>query len=126
MENFIIDYSIVNSEEKKEVKNIIALKKNNYLLFEYENDKYKLKISENYIILEKENDSSLIKFHFKKNSITDVYYLIKDMSYEVPAKIETLNLLNIDKNILIEYKLFIADEEIDKFKYKLKIREVNQ
>ena len=62
-------------------------------------------------------------FEFKDNAITNGTYFIKEMNFYMDAKIKTTKCIVNEENINIEYTLWLHDEEIGNFEFKLEVKE---
>lgn len=120
IKNIKLDIYIKNNEEEYNFKDITSKYKDNKYIFEIDKDKYEITIKDD-IVFHKENDESIIDFNFKDNIVTTGTYYIKDLNFYMDAKVKTIKLdLN---NILVEYKLWLQDEEIGNFIFKIKVKE---
>ena len=120
IKNIKLDIHIKNNDEEYNYKDINAKYKDNKYIFDIDNDKYEILINDD-IVFHKENDESIIDFIFKDNTITTGTYYIKDLKFYMDAKVKTTK-LDFNK-ILVEYKLWLQDEEIGNFIFKIKVKE---
>ena len=120
IKNYKLDIYIKNNEEEYNFKNINSKYKDDKYIFDIDNDKYEITIKDD-IIFHKENDESVLDFNFKDNVITTGTYYIKELNFYMDAKVKTTK-LDLDK-ILVEYKLWLQDEEIGNFIFKMKVKE---
>ena len=121
IKHILIDLYIKNNDEKLNYTNIPCKYKENKYIFSIDNGKYEITKKDS-IVFHKENNESIIDFEFKNNTITKGTYFIKDLNFYMDAKIKTTKYV-VDKNIDIEYKLWLQDEEIGEFIFKLKVKE---
>lgn len=120
----LIDYKIINNEEKIIKKDIKAIINNDRLSYTDDNELYKIIINKDNIIMNKDNLDSKLTFIFIKNKQTDLEYFIKLLNSYLDGKVKT-NELIIKKNYInIEYELYIQDEYMGKFKYEINIKEM--
>jgi len=117
-----IDIYIKNNNEEFSYNNITSIYKENKYIFSVEKDNYEI-TKNNDIIFHKENDESVIDFIFKDNVITKGTYFIKELSFYMDANVKTTKYVVNDKIIDIEYKLWLQEEEIGNFIFKIKVKE---
>lgn len=122
IKNIKLDIYIKNNEEEYDYKNITSKYKDNKYFFDIDNNKYEIKIDKD-IVFHKENDDSVLDFIFKNNTITTGTYFIKELNFYMDAKVKTIKYVEEDNNIDIKYKLWLQDEEIGEFIFKLKVKE---
>ena len=122
IKHLLIDLYIKNNEEKYNYKDIPCKYKNNKYSFSINNDNYDITKKDD-IIFHKENKESILDFEFKNNVITKGTYFIKELNFYMDANIKTIKYEVDDKNINIKYKLWLQDEEIGEFIFKLKVKE---
>ena len=121
IKHLLLDIYIKNNDEEYRYKDIPCKYKENKYVFSIEEDKYEIIKKEN-IVFHKENNESIIEFEFKDNEITTGTYFIKELNFYMDAKIKTNKYLVDDNKIDIEYKLWLQDEEIGDFIFKIKER----
>ena len=119
-----IDYKIKNNEENIEKKDLKAIKTDNTVSYEDDNERIKLIINNKDIIMEKDNLSSTITMNFKNNEKTKGKYLIKPLNSYLDMTINTEVLEISDSKIYIEYEIWLEEEYTGKFKYEVIIKEV--
>ena len=119
----IVDFTIKNNEQEIIEKNIQAKKDNNKIIFNSNNDKFVITISDK-VIIEKENEDSLIIFDFVLNKETESKYYIKKLDFYIDTKILTNYLFIDNNNVKIEYELWLNEEYSGKFNYEFSIKEV--
>lgn len=121
----LVDYVIQNNDEVIDKKNIKAnYIENKKLSFIDNNESINITTNENNIIMQKENEDSNIIFDFTLNKKTNSKYYIKQIDSYLNMTVLTKKLI-IEKNQYeVEYELWIEEENIGKFKYKLKIKEM--
>ena len=74
-------------------------------------------------VFHKKNDESEIDFIFDIEKETKGTYYIKELEFYMDAKVKTIMLIREDNYIEVEYKLWLQDEEIGNFIFKLKVKE---
>lgn len=117
-----LDLYIKNNEDKIYFKDIDAELNNDKLLFNAGNEKYEF-IIKDYLELKKENKESIINFIFKDNKKTNSIYYIKEYNTNINISVKT-NLLYIkNNNIEINYTLWIEEELIGDFYFRINIKE---
>ena len=121
IKHLLLEIYIKNNDEEYRYKDISCKYKENKYVFSIEEDKYEIVKKEN-IVFHKENNESIIEFEFKDNEITTGTYFIKELNFYMDAKIKTNKYLVDDNKIDIEYKLWLQDEEIGDFIFKIKER----
>ncbi len=121
IKHLLLDIYIKNNDEEYIYKDIPCKYKENKYIFNIDEDKYEI-IKKDNIVFHKKNNESVIDFEFKDNVITKGTYYIKELSFYMDAKIKTNKYLVDDNNIDIEYKLWLQDEEIGDFIFKIKER----
>ena len=122
IKHLLVDLYIKNNEEEFSFNDIECKYKDNKYIFSINKDNYDITKKEN-IIFHKENNESIIDFEFKDNLITKGTYFIKDLKFYMDANIKTTKYKVEDNNIDIEYKLWLQDEEIGDFIFKLIVKE---
>lgn len=122
IKNIKLDIFIKNNNEKFIYKDISCIYKDNHYIFSIDNDEYDINIKDD-IVFHKKNIESEIDFVFKKNSITNGSYFIKDLDFYMDAKVKTIKYTKEDNKIEVDYKLWLQDEEIGKFEFKLEVKE---
>ena len=120
IKNINLDIYIKNNEEEYSYKKVPTKYKDNKYIFEINDDNYEITINNN-ILFHKENNESILDFNFKDNVITTGTYYIKDLKFYMDAKVKTTK-LDLD-GISVEYKLWLQDEEIGNFIFKIKVKE---
>lgn len=121
---YLIDYEILNPDEKIFKNNIEATYKDDEISYKDDKDSIKLIIKKDNIIMIKDNFSSETTLNFIENKKTESQYLIKSLNMFITLKVLT-NKLNIEKDkINIEYEIWFDDEYSGKFKYDLYIKEM--
>ena len=118
-----IDYNIVNDNENIIKKDIKAIYNDNKLIYSDDKEQIKLIINSDNIILTKESFDSLIEFNFIKGKKNEFKYFIKLLNSYIDAYVYTKELIIKDNEIIIEYEIFIEDENVGNFKYKINIKE---
>lgn len=116
-----LDLYIKNNDEEYNYKNIDFKTKNNKYLFSIDNDEYELDFDK--LIFHKKNNESELDFVFDIENKTTGTYLIKELEFYMDAKVETTKLNKTDKDIDIEYKLWLQDEYIGDFIFRIKVKE---
>ena len=122
IKHLLIDLYIKNNEEEYNYKDIPCKYKNNKYNFSINKDNYDITKKDD-IIFHKENNESVLDFEFKNNVITKGTYFIKELNFYMDANIKTTKYEVDDNNINIKYKLWLQDEEIGEFIFKLKVKE---
>ena len=122
--NCLIDYKIINSEEKIEKNNIKAIHNNNELSYIDELDSIRLTINKDNIVMIKENISSTTTLNFINNKKTNSEYLIKALNAKLDLKVKTNKLEISDNRVYIEYEIWFEEEYSGKFTYDLYIKEM--
>ena len=122
IKNIKLDIYIKNNEEEFNYKDIPCTYKDNHYIFSIEEDNYDIDIND-FIVFHKKNIKSEIDFVFKNNSITKGSYFIKELNFYMDANVKTKKYIVNDNNIDIEYKLWLQDEEIGNFIFKIKVKE---
>ncbi len=120
--HLIINLYIKNNDENFNYKSIPCVYKDNHYIFSIENDEYEIIIKDE-IVFHKKNSESEIDFIFKNNSITKGTYYIRELDFYMDANIKTTKYIVNDKSMDIEYKLWLQDEEIGYFIFKLEVKE---
>ena len=75
------------------------------------------------LVFHKKNNESELDFVFDIENKTTGTYLIKELEFYIDAKVETTKLNKTDKDIDIEYKLWLQDEYIGDFIFRIKVKE---
>ena len=122
IKHLLIDLYIKNNEEEYNYKDTPCKYKNNKYSFSINKENYDITKKDD-IIFHKENKESILDFEFKNNVITKGTYFIKELNFYMDANIKTIKYEVDDKNINIKYKLWLQDEEIGEFIFKLKVKE---
>ena len=120
----LIDYKIINSEEKTVKNNIISDYTNNTLSYKDESDNMKLIINKDNIIMIKDNLTSITTLNFIKNKKTDSEYKIKVLNTIIDMKVLTNKLEINDDKIHIEYEIWFDEEYSGKFEFEISIKEM--
>ena len=120
--NKIIDIHIKNNDEEFNFKNIDSKYKDNSFIFKVNSDNYIIDLKDN-IVFHKKSDESEIDFIFDIEKETKGTYYIKELEFYMDAKVKTIMLIREDNYIEVEYKLWLQDEEIGNFLFKLKVKE---
>ena len=121
IKHLLIDLYIKNNEEEHNYENIPCKYIDNKYVFNIEHDEYEIEIKEN-IVFHKKNNESIIDFIFENNKTTEGTYFINELNFYMDAKVKTIKYTINDNNIDIEYKLWLQDEEIGDFIFKLHVR----
>ena len=119
----LIDYKIINNDGIITKNNIDAIYNDNKLSFKDDNDKIKITINKDNIILVKENFDSLMEFNFIKNKKNEFKYFIKLLNSYINSYVYTKELIINDNQIILEYDIYIEDENVGNFKYEINIKE---
>ena len=117
----IISFYLKNNDEVIKRDNIDSKIKKNELLFNIDNDKYKIDLDK--YTLYKDNFESSLNFIFNDKKETNGTYYIKDMNFYMDAKIKTNKLIYKDSKLEIDYELYLQDEYIGNFKIKIEVKE---
>lgn len=120
--NKLIDIHIKNNDEEFIFKNIESKFSNNSFIFQVNLEDYKITLKDQIVFHKKSNESE-IKFVFDKEKETTGTYFIKELDFYMDAKVKTIRLIKTDNKIEVEYKLWLQDEEIGNFIFKLKVKE---
>ena len=120
--NKIIDLYIKNNEEELNYLNIESKFDNDIYKFDIENDSYIIELKDN-LVFHKKSIESDIHFIFDIQKETTGTYYIKELDFYMDAKVKTIRLEKNNNNIEIEYKLWLQDEEIGNFIFKLRVKE---
>ena len=122
MKTVFLDILINNSEEKVQYNDIEGLIKNNILEFNNSSDYYKITLGP-ILNIHKENSESILDLNFILNKETNGIYFIKDMNYNMDAKVLTKELLLNKDKISINYELYLQEEFIGLFSFNIDIKE---
>jgi len=117
----IISFYLKNNDEVIKRDNIDSKIKKNELLFNIDNDKYKIDLDK--YTLYKDNSESSLNFIFNDKKETNGTYYIKEMKFYMDAKIKTNKLIYKDSKLEIDYELYLQDEYIGNFKIKIEVKE---
>ena len=117
----IISFYLKNNDEIVKRDNIESKIKNNVLFFNIDNDKYEFDLDKN--ILKKDNEESKLEFIFDSNKETKGSYYIKELNFYMDARIITNELIDKNNEKNIKYELYLQDEYIGKFEFKINIKE---
>lgn len=117
----IISFYLKNNDEVIKRDNIDSKIKKNELLFNIDNDKYKIDLDK--YTLYKDNSESTLNFIFNDKKETNGTYYIKEMNFYMDAKIKTNKLIYKDSKLEIDYELYLQDEYIGNFKIKIEVKE---
>lgn len=117
----IISFYLKNNDEVIKRDNIDSKIKKNELLFNIDNDKYKIDLDK--YALYKDNSESTLNFIFNYKKETNGTYYIKDMNFYMDAKIKTNKLIYKDNKLEIDYELYLQEEYIGKFELKIEVKE---
>ena len=117
-----VDLYINNKEDKIYFKDIEAQINEDKLLFDVENEKYEI-IKDDNLQLKKENKDSIINFIFKKKKKTNSIYFIKEYNTNINIYVKTNMLYIKDNNIEVNYTLWIEEELIGDFYFRINIKE---
>ena len=93
----------------------------NELLFNIDNDKYKIDLDK--YTLYKDNSESTLNFIFNDKKETNGTYYIKELDFYMEAKIKTNKLIYKDNKLEIDYELYLQEEYIGKFELKIEVKE---
>ena len=122
MKTVFLDILINNSEEKVQYNDIEGLINNNILEFNNSSDYYKITLGP-ILNIHKENSESILDLNFILNKETNGIYFIKDMNYNMDAKVLTKELLLNKDKISINYELYLQEEFIGLFSFNIDIKE---
>ena len=122
MKTVFLDFLINNSEEKVQYNDIEGLINNNILEFNNSSDYYKITLGP-ILNIHKENSESILDLNFILNKETNGIYFIKDMNYNMDAKVLTKELLLNKDRISINYELYLQEEFIGLFSFNIDIKE---
>ena len=117
-----VDLYINNKEDKIYFKDIEAQINEDKLLFDVENEKHEI-IKDDNLQLKKENKDSIINFIFKENKKTNSIYFIKEYNTNINIYVKTNMLYIKDNNIEVNYTLWIEEELIGDFYFRINIKE---
>lgn len=117
----IVSFYLKNNDEVIKRDNIDSKIKKNELLFNIDNDKYKIDLDK--YTLYKDNSESSLNFIFNDKKETNGTYYIKEMKFYIDAKIKTNKLIYKDNKLEIDYELYLQDEYIGNFKIKIEVKE---
>ena len=120
--NKVIDIYIKNNEEEVEYKNIDSKYKDNFFIFKAISDDYIIEVKD-YIVFHKKSIESNLDLKFDEKKETTGTYYIKELDFYMDAKVKTIKLVKEKNFIEIKYKLWLQDEEIGNFIFKLKVKE---
>lgn len=122
IKHFLLDLYIKNNDEEIDYKDIKCEYKNDKYIFNINEDEYEIEKTTK-IVFHKKNKESVINFIFENNKQTTGTYYIKELDFYMDAKVKTVR-YNINENsIEVEYKLWLQDEEIGNFIFKLRVKE---
>ncbi|MBR3116588.1 MAG: hypothetical protein IKF36_01785 [Bacilli bacterium] len=116
-----LDLYIKNNDEEFNYKDIDFKTKNNKYLFSIENDEYEIDLDK--LVFHKKNSESELDFIFDIKNKTTGTYLIKELEFYMDAKVETTKVDRRDKDLDIEYKLWLQDEYVGEFIFRIKVKE---
>lgn len=107
------------NENKKQDIDVIALKKDNIIQYQFDNVIHKIKIDKDKVILIRENNEFKNTLEFIKNKKSISYYLLKEKNFIFDINIETKTLDYIDDKINIVYEVIDSQEQ---YEYVLEMR----
>lgn len=111
-----------NMEDKKDIKGYI---KDNVLTYKYDDNKIVLDLSNNDCIsFKKEDKDSILNITFDINTFKKSEYIFTDINKKLIIKCITKNIIKKEKNLYIEYDLYISGEYSDSFTYELEWRDL--
>ena len=116
-----LDLYIKNNDEEFNYKDINFKTKNNKYLFSINNNEYEIDLDK--LVFHKKNNESELDFIFDINNKTDGTYLIRELGLYIDAKVETTMIDKKDKDLDIEYKLWLQDEYVGEFIFRIKVKE---
>ena len=117
----IISFYLKNNDEVIKRDNIDSKINKNKLLFNIDNDKYKIDLDK--YTLYKDNSESSLNFIFNDKKETNGTYYIKDMKFYMDARVKTNKLIYKDNKLEIDYELYLQEEYIGNFKIKIEVKE---
>lgn len=99
------------NENKTEIIDTTAIKKNNIISYKIDNILHKITILNNKIVLTRSNEqfSHQLIFEPTKEYITEYY--IKELNTSINIKIKTNNLIIENNRIIINYRIIDSEEE---------------
>ena len=118
----ILDIIIKNNEEKIKYSNINANIIDNTITFNIEDDNYTMNIDDG-VSLHKENNESILELLFSLNKETSGTYFIKDMNYNMDARVKTLELIKTCDSIYVNYKFNLQEEDLGIYSLNINIKE---
>ena len=102
-----LDFKLLKNDNLKIDKNSIDYsKKNDRILFELDNDVFKIYIDDNQFELEKENDDNIFKL---SNNTASIY--LKEHDLLLPVFVENFNIKSDGNKYIINYQLETDDEQ---------------
>ena len=116
-----LDLYIKNNDEELIYKDIPFKHKNNKYCFSIDNDEYEIDIDK--LVFHKKNSESELDFIFDLKNKTTGTYLIKELELYMDAKVETTKVNKTDKDLDIDYKLWLQDEFVGEFIFRIKVKE---
>ena len=122
IKHLFINLYIKNNDEELSYTKIPCKYKDNKYYFNIDSDEYEIDLNDN-IVFHKKNSESNLDLIFKNNKITTGTYYVKELNFYIDAKVKTINYKIEDNKTEVEYKLWLQDEEIGDFKFKLEVKE---
>ena len=122
IKHLFINLYIKNNEEEYSYTKIPCKYKDNKYSFNIDSDQYEIDVNKS-IVFHKKNNESNLDLIFENNKITTGTYYIKELNFYMDAKVKTIKFKNENYNLDVEYKLWLQDEEIGDFKFKLEVKE---
>ena len=120
--HLFINLYIKNNDEELSYTKIPCKYKDNKYIFDIDSDKYEIDVKDN-IVFHKKNSESNLDLIFENNKMTTGTYYIKELNFYMDAKVKTIKYKKEDNKIEVEYKLWLQDEEIGNFVFKLEVKE---
>ena len=99
------------NENKTEIIDTSAIKRNNTICYTKDNTKHNIIIENDKIVLSRNNEEYSYELIFQKNKEYISEYYIKKLNTSINIRIITNNLIVDDNKIEIKYKIIDSEEE---------------
>ena len=83
MSKIMINGNVFSSNDKKHIKDIKAIKKDNTITYSKDGIKVKIQLLDNKVLLERENDNMKLNLEFEESKKLVSKYVIKDLNLNI-------------------------------------------
>ena len=122
IKHLFINLYIKNNDEEINYTDIPCKYNGNKYIFNIDIDEYEIDVNDN-IVFHKKNSESNLDLIFENNKETTGTYYIKELNFYMDAKVKTIKYIKDNNKVEINYKLWLQDEEIGNFEFKLVVKE---